>query len=185
MLKTLEHFRNNPQRGATAVEFAVIAALLLVILFGILEYSLIFLQEHYVTNAAREGARVAVRANSFDCDNGNPLPGFTSCSGSLDRVVVAEDAVVEYLSILYGETEVRNGTTITTIDLDEGGAPAESNTTKEDRAIRVTVAVNNPFTNITPQLLKLLRSNSNVSNPDVISFETTMELENQEEVYEN
>jgi len=183
MSETLRKHIDRAQRGSTAVEFSIVAALLLVIVFGILEYAMIFLQEHYIANAAREGARVAVRANNFDCDDGNSLPGYTSCD--VDRTTEAEDAVVEYLSILYDEGEVRSGTTVATIDLDEGGAPSAGNTTKNDRVVRVFIEVDNPFTNITPQLLKLLRAGSNISNPDKVSFETTMELEDQGEVFEN
>ena len=54
------------QRGATVVEFALVSGVVFLIVFGILEFGLIFLQEHYVTNAAREAARVAVRANTFN-----------------------------------------------------------------------------------------------------------------------
>lgn len=168
------HLR-HPQSGATTVEFAVIAALLLVILFGILEYALIFLQEHYVTNAAREGARIAVRANNYDCDDGAPLPGYTTCN--LDRVEVTISSVADFLSILYDADEI--ATEVETIDLDD------DNATRNDRVVRVRVEVNNPFTNITPQLLKLLRIGSDISNPDKISFEATMELESQEEFNES
>lgn len=55
------------QHGATVVEFAVIAALLLLILFGILELGLTFLQRHYVANAAREGVRIGIRALNYNC----------------------------------------------------------------------------------------------------------------------
>jgi len=173
---------SKSQKGATAVEFAVISALLLVILFGIMEYALIFLQEHYIANAAREGARVAVRANNYDCDNGNFLPGFDSCSS--DRVVTAKTSVVNYLDRLYDNGAVYNGTTVTTVDLSEGAPPSTKDDTKDDRAVRVLVEVDNLFTNITPNLLKLLKIDSNVKNPGKISFEATMELESQEEVYE-
>ena len=46
-------------RGAAAVEFAVLIPLLMVIVFGIIEFGFIWLQSHYIANAAREGARVA------------------------------------------------------------------------------------------------------------------------------
>lgn len=55
------------QRGATVIEFAVVVLLLVTILFGILELSFIFLQRHFVANAAREGVRIGIRANNFNC----------------------------------------------------------------------------------------------------------------------
>ena len=48
-------------RGAAVVEFAILFLLLMVIVFGIIEFGFIWLQSHYIANAAREGARVAAR----------------------------------------------------------------------------------------------------------------------------
>ena len=47
-------------RAAAIVEFAVVSPLLLTILFGIIEYGYIFMVRQTLTNAAREGARIAV-----------------------------------------------------------------------------------------------------------------------------
>ena len=51
-------------RGAAAVEFAVLFVLLMVILFGIIEFGFIWMQSHYIANAAREGARVAAKGHN-------------------------------------------------------------------------------------------------------------------------
>lgn len=48
------------QKGATAVEFAIVLPLLLFILFGIIEFSLILYNKAMLTNACREGARATV-----------------------------------------------------------------------------------------------------------------------------
>ncbi|NIR48766.1 pilus assembly protein, partial [candidate division KSB1 bacterium] len=50
--------RKAKERGATVVEFAVLAALFLIIVFGLLEFGIIFFQKHYVAGAAREGVRL-------------------------------------------------------------------------------------------------------------------------------
>jgi Flp pilus assembly protein TadG len=47
-------------RAAAVVEFAVLAPLLCTILFGIIEYGYVFLVQQSLTNAAREGCRLAV-----------------------------------------------------------------------------------------------------------------------------
>ena len=47
-------------RAAALVEFAVVAPLLLTLLFGIIEYGYVFLVRQTVVHAAREGCRVAV-----------------------------------------------------------------------------------------------------------------------------
>jgi Flp pilus assembly protein TadG len=47
-------------RGAELIEFALVFPLLLLVLFGIMDFGLLFQRYEAVTNAAREGARVAV-----------------------------------------------------------------------------------------------------------------------------
>ena len=48
------------ERGAELVEFALVFPLLLLVLFGIMDFGLLFQRYETVTNAAREGARIAV-----------------------------------------------------------------------------------------------------------------------------
>jgi Flp pilus assembly protein TadG len=48
---------DNNQRGASIVEFAIILPLLLLLLFGIIEFSLLMYNKAMITNASREGAR--------------------------------------------------------------------------------------------------------------------------------
>jgi Flp pilus assembly protein TadG len=48
------------QRGGSLVEFAVIAPLLFVILFGIVEFGLILYNKAVLTNGSREGARYGI-----------------------------------------------------------------------------------------------------------------------------
>jgi Flp pilus assembly protein TadG len=52
------------QKGASAVEFAVILPLLVLILFGIIEFSLLLYNKQVITNAGREGARAGIVARS-------------------------------------------------------------------------------------------------------------------------
>lgn len=170
-----EDSKKRNQRGATSVEFAVIAALLLIILFGIIEYAMLFLQEHYVANAAREAARIGIRANNYNGYKGRVLPTATTYTAAGDRELVVKEAVAEYLNTLYDENVARDGTTLLTEDRD--GLPETDN----DRSLIVTVEVNNLFTNLTPSLLNLLNNDSNASNPDFIRFSVRMELEDPEE----
>ncbi|APG25741.1 TadE/TadG family type IV pilus assembly protein [Syntrophotalea acetylenica] len=48
------------QKGAAVVEFAVVLPLLLLIVFGIIEFGFIFYNKALLTNASREGARRAI-----------------------------------------------------------------------------------------------------------------------------
>jgi Flp pilus assembly protein TadG len=48
------------QKGASAVEFAIILPVLLLVLFGIIEFSIAFYDKAMITNASREGARAGI-----------------------------------------------------------------------------------------------------------------------------
>lgn len=48
------------QKGASAVEFAIILPLLVLVIFGIIEFSLLLYNKQVITNAAREGARYGI-----------------------------------------------------------------------------------------------------------------------------
>jgi Flp pilus assembly protein TadG len=49
------------QSGASAIEFALILPVLLLFLFGIIEFSVLFYNKAMITNASREGARAGIR----------------------------------------------------------------------------------------------------------------------------
>lgn len=48
------------ERGAAVVEFAVVVPLLLLLLFGIIEFGILLYNKAMVTNASREGARAGI-----------------------------------------------------------------------------------------------------------------------------
>ena len=50
------------QKGATAVEFAIVLSLLITLIFGIIEFGLVMFNRQVITNAAREGARYGIIA---------------------------------------------------------------------------------------------------------------------------
>ncbi len=52
--------RQQNERGAAAVEFALLLPVLLMILFGIIEFGMIMYGREVVTNASREGARAGI-----------------------------------------------------------------------------------------------------------------------------
>lgn len=121
--------RGRSQRGATVVEFAVIAGLVFLIIFGILEFGIIFLQEHYVANAAREAARVGVRANNFNSydDNSkrnNCLNLAIESWRCTDRKWRTQRTATDYLDIFYDSNEVGvdvnygNNSLVVTITID-------------------------------------------------------------------
>lgn len=48
------------EKGATAVETAIIIMLLLILIFGIIEFGLLLFNRQVLTNASRKGARVGI-----------------------------------------------------------------------------------------------------------------------------
>jgi Flp pilus assembly protein TadG len=81
------------ERGASAVEFAIILPLLVIMVFGIIEFGLLFYDKAVVTNASREAARAGIvfqpdpRVDITKIENvglnycGNKLVTFGSGSG--------------------------------------------------------------------------------------------------------
>ena len=65
-------FKN--QRGGAAVEFAIVLPLLALILFGTIDFALLFYNKQVITNASREGARAAVVAINWDDINTDGTP---------------------------------------------------------------------------------------------------------------
>jgi Flp pilus assembly protein TadG len=59
-LRTWASRRVRSERGAELVEFAMVVPILLVIFAGIIDLSLMLQRSEVITNAAREGARLAV-----------------------------------------------------------------------------------------------------------------------------
>lgn len=78
----------NEERGAAAVEFAIIMILLLIIVFGIVEFGIAFSKRNVYTGAAREGARYA----AVHC-----VPDSTSCTPALVWTRIS-GAAVGYLN---------------------------------------------------------------------------------------
>jgi hypothetical protein len=56
--------KGNHSRGAVSVELALVLPLMLLVTFGAIRYGWFFLKTQQITNAARYGARVAIRADA-------------------------------------------------------------------------------------------------------------------------
>ena len=56
--------KSSSQKGASAVEFALVLPLLMVITFGIIEFGMFIYNQQVITNASREGARAAIVASA-------------------------------------------------------------------------------------------------------------------------
>lgn len=85
--------------GAAAVEMALVAPLLLILMFGSVELGNYFMDEHTLIKAVRDGARFAARQN---------FTNYTGCSGAPGGTVVTDTQNV----VMYGYTS--GGTTVLT-----------------------------------------------------------------------
>ena len=65
--------RLGDEKGQDLVEFALIASLLFLLIFGILDLSIVIFSYDTIANAAREGARYGIIASHDDC--GDPCVG--------------------------------------------------------------------------------------------------------------
>jgi Flp pilus assembly protein TadG len=67
--------------GAVLVEFALTLPLLLLIIVGVFDFGLAFREYAVVTNAAREGARMAVLPGYADADVTTRVAGYLQANG--------------------------------------------------------------------------------------------------------
>ena len=59
----------RPERGASAVEFALVMPILLLLVFGLIQYGLYFWALQGGSDLARGAARLAAVGNANDCDD--------------------------------------------------------------------------------------------------------------------
>ncbi len=95
------------EKGAQLVEFALVLPLLLLVILAIAEFGFIFQRYEVLTNAAREGARIAVLPGYSTADVQSRVSTYLAAgrvptTGSNPTVAVTNEAVV-----------VPGGTTIT------------------------------------------------------------------------
>lgn len=81
--------RTSHPRGQAMVEFALVAPIFLLILFGILEFGRYVYIAQILNNAAREGARYAIVHGSTSLCPSGPMPGGNPnpCDPDGDRIV--------------------------------------------------------------------------------------------------
>jgi Flp pilus assembly protein TadG len=81
--------RIKDQKGATIVEFAIVALLFFTLLFGIIEFGILLFNQQVVTNAGREGARYGIVTRPADYK-------ITADSIILKVKTFAEDYIVSF-----------------------------------------------------------------------------------------
>ena len=76
--------RRRSERGAELIELAIVLPILLIVVAGIIDFGFLFQRWEAVTNAAREGARVAILPNFNDGDTQERVRQYIDAAG-LDR----------------------------------------------------------------------------------------------------
>lgn len=83
------------ERGAVAVEFALLAPVLIMILLGIMEFGRAYNTQLTLTSAAREGVRVM----AIDDDEGTALAAVTNSADTLTPALRATDIAIAFQAI--------------------------------------------------------------------------------------
>jgi Flp pilus assembly protein TadG len=81
--------RRRRTRAQALVEFALVAPMFFILLFGIIEAGRFIFYYETLSHATREGARYAIvnGANTLGCPSGPPQPGTSPCDTSGANVV--------------------------------------------------------------------------------------------------
>ena len=84
--KLCRSFRKK-RRGASVVEFAIVAPVFILLVFGMLEYGRMVMVQQVLTNASREGARRAVLDGTTTADVEATVNGYLE-SGSISGATI-------------------------------------------------------------------------------------------------
>jgi Flp pilus assembly protein TadG len=90
--------RRSTERGQAVIELALTLPLLLVVVFGIIDFGFMFQRYEAVTNAAREGARIGVLADYTATEAQNRALDYLVASGLNGPVKTVDQVtmIVEY-----------------------------------------------------------------------------------------
>lgn len=104
--KACRRCRRNRQ-GAAAVEFAIVAPIFFMMIFGMIEFGRVIMVEQVMTNASREGARVAVVDGSTSAGTKTVVSNYLSSAGISGATILVQNSSgtnVEPSTVGYGET---------------------------------------------------------------------------------
>jgi Flp pilus assembly protein TadG len=96
--------QGRAERGAAAVEFALLLPLLVALLFGFVEFGIAFNTKIQATNAAREGARIAVVGVSNWANPAGSSPAKSFWQIVADRAGLAKSALSSCNVSVSGDT---------------------------------------------------------------------------------
>jgi Flp pilus assembly protein TadG len=91
--------RGRDDRGSEVLELALVLPILLLVIAGIMDFGFLFQRYEVVTNAAREGARVAILPGYGDADVSARVRSYLNASG-LDGSTAAVPPAVRTIETL-------------------------------------------------------------------------------------
>jgi Flp pilus assembly protein TadG len=142
----LSHRRSQPRRGTAAVEFALVAPIVIGLLVGLLEVGQLVQVNQIVSNAAREGARKA--------------------STGVNTYADVQTTVANYLTNA-GITN-QNGLTVTVADVTQGNPGPQFNPSTANWLDQLQVTVTLPYRNV--QLAPLVIVQNTVISAQAVWF---------------
>ena len=115
----MRHKRNYPrQQGTSLVEFAFVAPVFFLLLFGIIEFGVILFDKATITNASREGARTGILFRAYVTGD-RSIGGANLATEKTEIETVVDNYVSTYLMSLGGSSSIT--TTVTRTDRDGSG----------------------------------------------------------------
>ena len=165
----------NNQNGAALVEFAIVLPLLLILIFGIIEFGVMFYDKAMLTNATREGTRAAI----LYADDRTVPPAAGASEAELEKYkedVAKKKAPIETVVKQYCEDNLITFGDSSDLSIEEGTIKIEPGPC-ESSADNVTVSVSYEYSFLVfPKLVAAFFSGS-FSDPFYISARTVMRCE--------
>lgn len=96
--------RSSRDDGAAAVEFAIVLPLLLLILFGIIDFGRAYNQQLVITEAAREGARADALGQSASTQVGNVVNSQFSYTVTVTTTCAANSTAANNSTVVVSRT---------------------------------------------------------------------------------
>ncbi len=149
--------RRSNERGVSAVEFALLLPLFLIILFGIIEFSFMLYDKQLISNASRSGARTGILATT-------PRPGLSDIQTAVYSSL--QDSNGKCLLITFASGS--SGSCANNVTVDVGSLCTDSNVPSTGLQVTVTY----PYT----FLMLGKASFGGIANP-VLTASTTMRCE--------
>jgi Flp pilus assembly protein TadG len=90
------------EQGVELIEFALVLPMLLLVVLGIVEFGFLFQRYEVLSNAAREGARMAVLPGYTEPDIDTRVVAYANASGVNNPALTAADVLVQDANVAMG-----------------------------------------------------------------------------------